>query len=215
MKDPIDPLIQRTKTYWYTDGLAEIGFAFISLVLSIYFYGYATLTPGSLLYRALDVGFLLILLGTGLITRKLILSIKARLTHPRTGFVNYHSPKPLHRLAAVLLAILTASILVALIASYENMEAYMPAASGISIGIALAYFAYRHALIRFYLLAALSSLVGIGLSFSGFGDIFGLSLYYGSMGLGLLISGLIVLRDYLLKTQPLEDSQDKGHGKLD
>jgi hypothetical protein len=215
LKDPTEHLIRRTQNYWYTDGLAEIGFAFISLVLSLYFFGQATLAPGSFLYRALDVGFLLILLGTGVLVRKLILSLKARLTYPRTGYVSYPPPKTYHRLGSMLLAILISSVLVAIFSSGENIEAYMPAASGILIGAALAYFAYRNGLLRFYVLAALSSLLGTGLSFSGTGDIYGLSLYYGFMGLGLLISGLLVLRDYLLKTQPLEASQENRHGSID
>jgi hypothetical protein len=208
MKDPTEQLIRRTQTYWYSDGLAEIGFAFISLVLSFYFYGHATLAPGSLLYRILDVGFLLILLGAALLTRRIITFFKARLTYPRTGYVSYRQPNTFHRLSKMLLAMLIAAILVALFSSINNTDTYMPAASGILIGAALAYFAYRYGPLRFYLLAALSSLIGAGLSLSGIGDIFGLSLYYGFMGLGLLLSGLLVLRDYLLKTQPPDDSQE-------
>ena len=212
MKAPTEQLIRRAQTYWYTDGLAEIGFAVISLVLSFYIYGYATLAPDSILYRILDVGFLLILLGTGLLIRKLISSLKSRLTYPRTGYVSYRPPKTSHSLGSMLLAILISAVLVFLLSSGKNIEAYMPAASGILIGAALTYFAYRHGPLRFYLLAALSSLLGPGLSFSGLGDIYGLSLYYGFMGLGLLISGLLVLRDYLLKTEPLAGVKENQHG---
>lgn len=212
MKESTEQLIRRTQTYWYSDGLAEIGLAFISLVLSMYLYGQVTLAPGSLLYRILDVAFLLILLGTGVLTRKVILRLKARLTYPRTGYVSYRAPNTIHRLGSALLALLISFVLVALFSSSENIETYMPAVSGILIGIASAYFAYRYGPLRFYLLAALSALLGTGLSLSGAGDIYGLSLYYGFMGLGLLVSGLMVLRDYLLKTQPVEDSKDHLHG---
>jgi ABC-type thiamin/hydroxymethylpyrimidine transport system permease subunit len=206
MEDPSEKIIQRTRVYWFSDGLAEIGFAIMSLVLSLYFYGYAALTPGSLLYRILDVGFLLILLGAALLTRRLITIIKTRLTYPRTGYVNYHQPKTVHLIGSTLLALLIAAILVTLFSSIDDIDAFMPAASGILIGAALAYFANRYGPLRFYLLAALSSLLGTGLSLFGVGNIYGLSIYYAFMGLGLLISGLLVLRDYLLKTQPLEDS---------
>jgi hypothetical protein len=163
----------------------------------------------------LDVGFLLILLSAGVLTRRLIFQLKARLTYPRTGYVSYRPPNTIHRLGTMLLALLISIVIVALLSSSENIETYMPAVSGILIGIASVYFAYRYGPLRFYLLAVLSALLGTGLSLSGAGDVYGLSLYYGFMGLGLLISGLLVLRDYLLKTQPLEKSQGNDHGKLD
>jgi hypothetical protein len=211
MKDPTQPFIRRAQSYWYTDGLAEIGLAFISLVLSMYFYGQAILPPGSWFYRILDVGFLLILLGTGILVRKLILKLKTRLTYPRSGYVSYRAPKTYHLIGATLLAMLIGAVLVALFSSVEDIEAYMPAVTGILIGAAVTYFAFRSGPLRFYVLAALSALLGTGLSLSGTGDIYGLSLYYGLMGLGLLISGLLVLRDFLLKTEPLEDAGEDDH----
>jgi hypothetical protein len=214
MKDPTQKYIRRAQTYWYTDGLAEIGFALISLVLSIYFYAQVTLDPQSLLYRILDVGFLLILLGNMLLMRKLVSTLKARLTYPRTGYVSYQPPGTYHRIASTLLAFLVAILLAALILSGENIEVYMPAISGILIGAALAYFAYRSGPLHFYVLAALSAISGAGLSLTGTGSIYGLSLYYGLMGLALLISGLAVLRNYLVKTQPPRDSQEDEHESL-
>jgi hypothetical protein len=215
MKDPTDPIIRRAKNYWFTDGLTEIGFAVICLVLSIYFYGQATLTPGSIFYRILDVGFLLILLVSGIVTRRLVTNFKARLTYPRTGYVSYRQPKRIQTIGVAVLAFILSSMLVVLFSSSEISPAYLPAASGILIGAALTFTAYRYGLLRFYLLAAISAIFGTGLSLSGAGDIYGLSLYYGFMGLALIISGLLVLRDYLIKSEPSElvgDSQERDHG---
>jgi hypothetical protein len=215
MKDPTDPFIRRAQNYWFTDGLTEIGFAVICLVLSIYFFGQATLTPGSILYRILDVGFLLILLVSGIVTRRLVTYFKERLTYPRTGYVSYRPPKSIHFIGAVILAFILSSMLVVLFASSEISPAYMPAASGILIGAALTFTAYRYGLLRFYLLAAISAILGTGLGLSGAEDMYGLSLYYGFMGLALIISGLLVLRDYLIKsepTEPVDDTKEHRHG---
>jgi len=84
-KETTDRLIQRTKTYWYSDGLTEIGYTFVFLVLAAYFYGQATLPPDSLLFRILDIGFFLILILGILATRKLVIILKNKLTYPRTG----------------------------------------------------------------------------------------------------------------------------------
>jgi hypothetical protein len=202
MKDPTDSFIRRAQNYWFTDGLTEIGFAVLCLVLSLYFYGQATLTPGSIFYRILDVGFLLILLVSGIVIRRVITNFKARLIYPRTGYVSYHPPKRIQTIGTVILAFILSSMLVVLFSSSEISPAYMPAASGILIGGALTFTAYRYGLLRFYLLAAISAILGTWLSFSGAGDMYGLSLYYGFMGLALLIMGLLILRDYLIKSEP-------------
>ena len=200
MKDPTNRLIQRTQTYWYSDGLAEIGFSIICLVLSAYFYGQATLAPGSLLFRMLDVGFLLILVGSGLIVRKLVTGLKTRMTYPRTGYVSYKPPKLAQQLGTIISGIVISSIMVLIFSKWDQIEALMPAATGTLIGAALVFFAYRSKVLRFYLLAVISHLLGSGLSFSGMGEMMGLSYYYGLMALVLLIFGLLVLRDYLVNT---------------
>jgi hypothetical protein len=202
MKDPTDRLIQRTQTYWYADGLAEIGFSIICLVLSAYFYGQAMLAPGSLLFRILDVGFLLILVGSGLIVRKMITSLKIRVTYPRTGYVSYKQSKPVQRLGIMITGIVISSTMVLIFSKWDQMEALMPAATGALVGAALIFFAYRSKVLRFFLLAVVSLLLGGGLSLSGLGEMMGLSYYYGLMAFVLLIFGLLVLRNYLVNTQP-------------
>jgi hypothetical protein len=204
MNDSADRVIQRTQTYWYSDGLAEIGVSIICLVLSAYFYGQATLAPGSLLFRILDVGFLLILVGSGLIVRKLVTGLKTRVTYPRTGYVNYKQPKLAQQLGTTISGIVISSIIVLIYSKWDHIEALMPAATGTLVGAALIFFAYRSKVLRFYLLAVISLLLGGGLSLSGLGEMMGLSYYYGLMALVLLTFGLLVLRDYLINTQPLE-----------
>jgi hypothetical protein len=204
MKDPTDQFIQRTQTYWYTDGLAEIGMTFICLVLSAYFYGQATLAPNSFLFRVLDVGFLLILVVSGIITRKLVTTFKTRLTYPRTGYVNDKQPKPAHCLGSTVIGLILSAALILIFSRYDHIEAYMSAATGILIGAALMFFAYRSRVLRFYLLAAISVLLGSGLSLSDVGDMLGLSYYYGWMALVVLALGLLTLRGYLIKTKALE-----------
>lgn len=205
MKDPTDRLIQRTQTYWYSDGLAEIGFTVICLVLSAYFFGQATLAPGSLLLRILDVGFLLILLGSGLIARKLVTLLKTRLTYPRSGYVSYKQPKPAQWLGSFFLAMIISAGILLIFTNRDQIDNYMPAVTGIIMSAVLTFFAYRSRVLRFYLLAAISALLGSGLSLLGLGDMLGLSYFYGLLGVVLLIFGLLVLRDYLSKTQPLEE----------
>lgn len=206
MENPTDRLIRRTQSYWYSDGLAEIGFTIICIILAAYFYGQATLSPDSLLFRILDIGFLLILLLGILITRKVITILKTRLTYPRTGYVSYKQPKPAQKLGSIALAIITSGILILIISlGSNNIEAYLPIVTGILLAAVLSLIAFSSRVFRFYLLAVISALLGSGLTLSGVGDMLGLSYYYGGMGLVVLISGLLVLRDYLTQTQPLDE----------
>ena len=205
MEDPTDRLIRRTQTYWYSDGLAEIGLTVICLFLSGYFYGQATLTQGSIFFRLLDVGFLLILILGILITRKLVAFLKTRLTYPRTGYVSYKEPKLAQKMGAIAFAIITsATIIVAIAYGGDNINDYLPIVTGILVGVILFIFAVRSGVLRFFLLAVISALLGSGLTLLNVGDMLGLSYYYGLMGLVVLVSGLLVLRDYLTKTHPVD-----------
>ena len=203
MEDPNDRLIRRTQTYWYSDGLAEIGLTIICLLLSIYFYAQATLAHDSWLFRILDMGFLLILLLGILITRKFISFLKTHLTYPRTGYVSYKPPTPAQKLGSIALAIFTSVALIfVIIFGRFNVETYLPIITGLLVGVILFAFGLRSRVLRFFLLATISALLGSGITLMNPGDMLGLSYYYGLMGLAVLISGLLVLRDYLAKTQP-------------
>lgn len=203
MEDPNDRLIRRTQTYWYSDGLAEIGLTIICLLLSIYFYAQATLAHDSWLFRILDMGFLLILLLGILITRKFISFLKAHLTYPRTGYVSYKPPTPAQKLGSIALAIFTSAALIFVINFGRfNVETYLPIITGLLVGVILFAFGLRSRVFRFFLLATISALLGSGITLMNPGDMLGLSYYYGLIGLAVLISGLLVFRDYLAKTQP-------------
>ena len=203
MEDPTDRLIRRTQTYWYSDGLAEIGLTIICLLLSVYFYAQATLARDSWLFRILDMGFLLILLLGILISRKFVTFLKTRLTYPRTGYVSYKPPEPAQKLGSIALGIFTSATLIFVIAFGRlNVETYLPVITGLLVGVILFVFGMRSRVLRFFILATISALFGSGLTLMNPGDMLGLSYYYGLMGLTVLVTGLLVLRDYLAKTQP-------------
>ena len=50
---------------------------------------------------------------------------------------------------------------------------------------------------RFYILGGIGILLGITLSFSGLSQAYNLGLFYGLLGIAILISGGLVLRRYL------------------
>ena len=204
MNEDIDHTIQRTRRYWYIDGLPDIVFGSILLMLALYFYMKTVLPPESTLANMLTVGFILLIVGCGWIGGKIINYFKERLTYPRTGYVSYPRPKTSHRLAAGIVSALIASLLTALIATSPGSLFLLPTLMGVLIGLAMLYSGSKIGLMRYYLYAALSALIGIGLSWTRISNDLGGAVYYFAMGMVLLLTGIFTLRSYLHQTESTE-----------
>jgi hypothetical protein len=63
----------------------------------------------------------------------------------------------------------------------------------------------RLSLARFYALAAISLILGVGMSLSGLGNDPGLAIFYGLMGLAVTISGAVTLYNYLQNNPPAQE----------
>ncbi|MEJ2265861.1 MAG: hypothetical protein P8X95_20640 [Anaerolineales bacterium] len=83
--------------------------------------------------------------------------------------------------------------------------AWIPGVTGIIASGFLLVSGYRLALARFYALAAISLILGVGISLSGMGNDPGLALFYGLMGLTVTISGVITLYNYLQNNPPAQE----------
>lgn len=210
MKGNINYHVQKTRQYWHIDGLAELVAGGIFLFLSVYFFALSALPPNSLLNTLLQAGFALIFIGSLLLGKRFVTALKARLTFPRTGFVEYRLPTNRSRWISAGVAFLMAALLVALMARTPASLAWMPAITGLIVAAGWLIFASRMGLPRFFLLALASLVFGIGLSLTGFGDIFGLAIYYALMGLTLLLSGGLTLRSYLKNAPAPQEASDES-----
>ena len=211
MKDPIEEARQRTARYWHIDGLTELAFAFVCLALGVYFYLQATLPQESTLYKILDVSFVLVLFGAGFFANKVLALLKNRITYPRTGFVSYRRQKSgksrwIFAGAAMLMGALTGGLLAGAPASFD----WMPAVTGLILGIAMLVVGFQVGLARFYLVSAASLLLGFGLALAGLGNVIGLGYFYLLMAAVLAASGGLTLWNYLRSTEPGEGQID-GH----
>ena len=210
MNDNINYHVQKTRQYWHIDGLAELVAGGIFLFLGAYFFALSALPPNSLLNTLLQAGFALIFIGSLLLGKRLVATLKARLTFPRTGFVAYRPPTNRSRWISAGLAFLMATLVVALMATAPASLAWMPAITGLIVGGAWLIFASRLGLPRFFLLAIASLVFGIGLSLTGLGDILGLAIYYALMSLTLLLSGGLTLRSYLKQAPAPQEEPDES-----
>lgn len=205
MKNTIDSTIQRTKRYWYIDGLTEISFGFLCLLLGIYFYLQATLPHDSLLYQSLTVSLVLIIVGGGALGSWAVRTLKTRLTYPRTGFVAYPSRPGFQRWLLGGIAFLVATLFTLLLTRLPDDLAWPALISGVVIGAVWLYMGVRLGLIRFHLLAAFSLLAGFLLAVSGLDESLSMAGYYSLIALAMILSGGITLTVYLHSTRQIKD----------
>ena len=76
MNNDVDKVLQRTRQYWFSDGVVEISIGALFLILGLYFYLQFLLPTGSLLLIGLQVGFVFLLVGAIYLSRSLVNKFK-------------------------------------------------------------------------------------------------------------------------------------------
>ncbi len=202
----IDRDIQRSRQYWYDDGLTEIATGCILLAVGFLFLAEAL---GAIPSGASSLGLIAVVFGGALAARRIVHRLKARITYPRTGYVRYRQPGGRRRsriLPGIVAAGMAALVAVLFLLAPLSL-AWIPALDGFLIGAYLLYMAQNIGLGRFYLLACFSALAGSVVSLAGLGDILGSGVYFSAMGLAVVTSGAVTLLRYLRSTRPPEGEQ--------
>jgi hypothetical protein len=191
---------RRVKRYWYSDGIAELASGGIFILLAIYFGTQGFLDEGSIVSIILQVSLMLMMVGGAFGVRWLVNILKTRLTYPRTGYVEYRVNEKdakvrRYVIAGVAMIIAMASIM---LVDYIRGLDTMALVTGLLVGtIFIALRGKSSGLKRFYVLGGLAIVLGVVLSFSGLSQAYALGLFYGLLGIAILISGGLVLRRYL------------------
>ena len=197
MNNDLNQVAQRTRQYWFIDGLTELSVGGTFVILGLYFYFQSILPSASLILLTLQMGFVVLLFGVIFLSRYLVNKFKSGLTFPRTGYVSYKRASKKQRIISVSIAIIIASLIIALFLSTPLSLNWIPAITGLIVGIVWLILAVRVGLIRFYLQSILSLLLGVGLSLARLETYQSLAIYYAVMGIVLLISGGVTLAKYL------------------
>ena len=200
MQSNLSDVEQRIKRYWYTDGIGELIGGGMFILLGIYFALQEFLGQNSLIGGILQVSLILVMIGGMAISRWLINSLKTRLTYPRTGYVEYqvNEGKMKSRwIWVMLLAFAVSALTMIFVRLFQSFDSIV-AVTGVAVGLILAILrAKSSGLARFYVLGALSIILGLGFSVSGLPNGYSLGLFYGLMGVSLMLSGGLTLRRYL------------------
>lgn len=212
MKDDIDKTVKRTRRYWFIDGLTEIAVGVIFLLVGLLFLVESFAPPDSPLAHISALGLPVIVILGWLVASRLVGAAKARLTYPRTGYVEYRRPPTRQRVNRFVVGAAVGAgvgfVVATLALTAPASLAWIPALQGLLIGAFWAYFGWHFALTRFYLLAIVSVVLGPAASLAGLGDVRGNGVYFSLMGTALIVSGAVTLLSYLRQTKaPGDDAQ--------
>lgn len=205
MNDDLEHVVQRTRQYWFTDGLVEISTGGIFLFLGLYFFVQSLLPTGSILLFILQAGFVLAIIGSIFLGRRLVSKYKSHLTFPRTGYVTYKQASTTQRLISAGLALLMSALILGLFLTTTISMNWIPAITGLIVSIVWLISAARVGLFRFYLQSIFSIILGVGLSLVHLETYQSLALYYAVMGILLILSGVLTFAIYLRQYPPLEN----------
>ena len=208
MNDQLQKAQRRTLQYWYIDGLHELTFGGICLVVALLLFAQTTLPKGTLLYTILIISFVLVIMGSAFLVGKVVSAFKSRLTFPRTGYVAYRRKSRTNNWIIPLLGLGIVGLLALFIAKAPQSLNLMTAVTGIVLASVMLALGIRTGLLRFTLIGCISLILGGSLALTGIVDLLGLSIFYGSIGLVLGISGACTLRTYLRKAPAAQESQD-------
>jgi hypothetical protein len=213
--DPLQNAQKRAMQYWYVDGTFEFSFGGICLILGVYFYTSHLLTD-SWMGGLMVVFFILVMLGGGWLVNRLVMRMKERITFPRTGYVSFvretRSKRGRRALLLGSVSGIIAALMTLLLANRPAGFDWMVTASGLLFGAVVTYLGFRTGATRFFVNAAISVALGVALGFANLPENLGLAVFYGLLGLALLILGGISLWQYL-RQNPNVQSDGGGDEK--
>jgi hypothetical protein len=211
-KDEMKQVEQRVRRYWYTDGIAELASGGMFFLLGLYFGVLGYFEEGSLVSVILQVSMVLLMVGGAFGVRWLVNSLKSRLTYPRTGFVEYRvneKDAKVRRYVVIAVAMLVAIASLVLVDYIRSLES-MVLVTGVLVGIIFITLRGKSSgLRRFYVLGGLAIVLGISLAYSGLPQVYTLALFYGLLGVAILISGGLVLQRYLAENPVISENDNE------
>jgi hypothetical protein len=212
MSDNLIDVERRVKRYWYSDGIAEISVGGMFILLGLYFAVQGYFGEESRVSVILQVSMVLVMLAGFFAAQWLVNTLKARLTYPRTGYVGYRvkdNDAKQRRYVVMAVAAMIAIASMTLINYIRDLDP-MVLGTGFLIGVIFVVLHGKSSgVTRFYYLGGFSLLLGIALSLDSLSQAYNLGLFYGLLGVALLISGGLVLRRYLSENPMPAEGDDE------
>jgi hypothetical protein len=197
--------LNRAYAHWLKDGLFEIGLGILISGVGTFRASIHFVSEKSATYYWLTTGLFLFMLGYAWGFSRIVKYIKTRITYPRTGYMSF---KPYtYNYKSIIALIIFAGVLsfslggaVGVLATQPDLQevgGIVPIAMGIVGAIVFTYAAKRVEVKRFYYLAAFSVGSGLMIGKLGVGVVLGLSFFYLSIGLVLVVTGCLALMQFV------------------
>ncbi|HEY5731056.1 MAG TPA: hypothetical protein VIS72_13465 [Anaerolineales bacterium] len=212
MDDKLLDVEKRVKRYWYSDGIVELSLGGMFFLLGVYFGLQGYLGENSQASVIMQIGLFVIVFAGIVGVGWLVNTLKARITYPRTGYVEYRKDgqdikKLKHIIMGVALAVAASSIV--LFDFFRNLDS-MTLATGVMVGaVFIALRGNSTGTTRFYVVGIFSILLGVVLSLDKLPQEYNLALFYGLLGVVIMVSGGIVLLGYLRENPMLAEDDNE------
>ena len=190
---------KRAVQYWFSDGLAELSWSVMCLILAIYFSLMQILGSSQGSFALL---FLIVFIAAYGV-RKVMFWYRERSTYPRTGFVETKKGWQDHRSLGIAIGftVLLLAFMLFTILRGINTMAWLPALTGVIYAFIFSLVGYRTKLARFYFLTAFGLVLGVFLALSGWGDLWGAAILSLCVGFVLFAYGIVTRISYLGQTR--------------
>jgi hypothetical protein len=207
MTDPLrldlDKAQRRAAHYWLQDGLNEITVGVVFVLVGVYLALASAVPSADPLKAWVAVGFAVLIVAFGLVVRRVVLALKDRYVHPRTGYVALRQKDPRSRWLAGLLAGVIAALF-AIVARAPAVMAWIPAVQGLVLGLLFFAVWSKVGLTRFTVEGLLCALAGLGCSLLGIDESLASGLVFGWAGLVMAAGGVLAFRVYQ-RTAPVRE----------
>ena len=202
----------RVKSYWYSDGIAEISVGLVFLILGLFFGAQGYFGEESKVGLILQLSMIVVMMGTIFGTQWLVNTLKARLTYPRTGYVEYRAKdkeSSQRRMFIIVIGLVVAVASMVTVGFFREVDS-MVLVSSILVGVVFIFLRGKSSgVFRFYYLGALSFILGIILTFNDLTRLYNLGIFYGLLGAVMILTGFFVLQKYLRDNpMPAEDDNE-------
>ena len=208
MSDPlqsdIDKARRRAAHYWLQDGLNEVTIGVLLALVGVYLALEGADTRTAPIRAWVAFGLLVLVAGLGLASRRVVLALKDRYVHPRTGYVALRQTNPRSRWIAGLLAGVIAALF-AVVARAPAVLPWLPAAQGLVLGLLFFATWSKVGLTRFPVEGLLCALAGLALSLLGIDEGLASGLVFVWAGLVMAVGGALAFRSYRRTAPPRVD----------
>ncbi len=205
MPDPLqadlDKAQRRAAHYWIQDGLNEIIVGVLLALVGVYLALEGADTRTAPVRAWVAFGLLALVAGFGLASRRVVLALKDRYVHPRTGYVALRKTNPQSRWLAGLLAGVIGALF-AVVARAPAVLAWLPAAQGLVLGLLFFATWSKVGLTRFPVEGLLCALAGLGLSLLGIDEGLASGLVFIWAGLVMAVGGALAFGSYRRTAPP-------------